>query len=59
MIKVTRTITLDGQSKSEYEAIVQHLTETNSEAQGWKLLKEPLINRVTAVKQEELTSLPS
>lgn len=57
MIKITRTITLDGQNKSEYDSIVQHLTDTNSEAQGWKLVKEPLINRVTAVKQEEISSI--
>ena len=55
MIKVTRTVTLDGTNKTDYDAIVKHLTETNSEAQGWELRKEPLINRVTAIKKEELT----
>ena len=57
MIKVTRTVTLDGTNKTDYDAIVKHLTETNSEAQGWELRKEPLINRVTAIKKEELTQI--
>lgn len=58
MIKILRTITLDGQNPTEYNAILKHLTDTNSELQGWKLHKEPLINRVTATKLEELQQLP-
>lgn len=59
MIKVTRTITLDGQSKAEYDQIIHHLESTNSESQGWTLRKEPLINRVTAIKTEELPAIPN
>lgn len=54
MIKVVKTITLDGQSQQEYDKIIQHLLDTQAEQQGWTLHKEPLINKVTAVKQEEI-----
>lgn len=57
MIKVTRTVVLDGASKTEYDKIVAHLEATVSEEQGWKLYKEPLINKVTATKTEELQEL--
>lgn len=59
MIKVTRTITLNGQTAEEYNNILQHFDLTNPEEQGWKLHKEPLIHKVTAVKTEELQSLPT
>lgn len=57
MIKVTRTITLDGQTVEEYQKIITHLEQTNSEQQGWRLTKDPLMKRVTAYKQEEIQQL--
>lgn len=57
MIKISRTVILDGASKVEYDQIVAHLEATASEEQGWKLHKEPLINKVTATKTEELQEL--
>lgn len=57
MIKVTRTVTLDGQNQDEYNKIIVHFEQTNPESQGWKLLKEPILNRVTAVKTEEVQTL--
>ena len=57
MIKITRTITLDGSSAEDYQKIILHLSETNSEEQGWYILKEPLVNRVTAIKKEEIDSI--
>lgn len=57
MIKITRTITLDGKTAEDYKKIILHLSETNSEQQGWVIVKEPLVNRVTAVKKEEIESI--
>lgn len=56
-MKITRTITIDGKTKAEYEQIVAHLEAEAQRAQGWTLHKEPLVNRVTAVKTEEAATL--
>lgn len=56
-MKVTRTITIDGKTKAEYEQIVAHLEELQQHFLGWTLHKEPLMNRVTAVRTEEVDSL--
>lgn len=57
MIKVTRTVVLDGTTKSDYEKIVAHLEATTPAHQGWEIIKEPLINKVTARKSEELETI--
>lgn len=55
MIKVTRTVVLDGTSKSDYDKIVAHLEATAPAHQGWEIFKEPIVNKVTATKTEEVT----
>lgn len=56
-MKITRTITIDGKTKAEYEQIVAHLETEAQRIDGWTLHKEPLVNRVTAVKSEEVENL--
>lgn len=56
-MKITRTITIDGKSKAEYEQIVTHLETEAQRIDGWQLIKEPLVNRVTAVKTEIVETL--
>lgn len=55
MITRTSTITLDGQTKAEFEAIKAKLTEERMEQQGWKIVADPVLNRVTAIKTEQVT----
>jgi hypothetical protein len=57
MIKITRTITLNGDTKEDYNQIIDHLINTKAEETGWTLIKEPLTNKVTAVKKEEINQL--
>jgi len=57
MIKITRTITLNGDTDKDYNQIVEHLINTKAEESGWSLIKEPLVNKVTAVKKEEINQL--
>ena len=56
-MKITRTITIDGKTKAEYEQIVAHLETEAQRIDGWSLVKEPLVNRVTAVKVVEVAEL--
>lgn len=56
-MKLTRTITIDGKTKEEYEQIVAHLETEAQRTQGWTLHKEPLLNRVTATKIEDVDQL--
>lgn len=56
-MNVTRTITIDGKTQAEYEQILSHLKAEAQKAQGWELIKEPLINRVTAIKTVTVDSL--
>lgn len=57
MIKITRTVTIDGKSKEEYEQIKLHLEQLKEFFPEWNLYPEPLVNRMTAVKIEEVTTL--
>lgn len=57
MIRITRTVRLDGHDREEYDQIIAHLEQTGSEQQGWTLHKEPLLHRVTATKTEEVESV--
>lgn len=56
-MKITRTITIDGKSNAEYEQIKSHLEQLQQKFPGWALYPEPLVNRMTAVKTEEVQSL--
>ena len=57
MIKVTHTKTFDGSNKAEYEQALNRLELEAQKVEGWQLIKEPLVNRVTAVKVEEVQAL--
>lgn len=56
-MKITRTITIDGKTNEQYEQIVAHLETEAQRIDGWQLIKEPLVNRVTAIKTEHVESL--
>jgi hypothetical protein len=56
-MKITRTITIDGKTKEEYEQIKTHLESLTQSFPGWNLHYEPLVNRITAIKVEEVDSL--
>lgn len=56
-MKITRTITIDGKSNAEYEKIKTHLEGLQQHFPGWQLIPEPLVNRMTAVKVEDVESL--
>lgn len=56
-MKLTRTIAIDGNNKDEYQKIVAHLESLQANFPEWTLHKEPLVNRVTAIKTEEVDSL--
>jgi hypothetical protein len=51
--KITNVV-LNGKNKDEYDAIRAKLLSENAEGVGWKLTLAPLINRVTAVKTEQV-----
>lgn len=53
-MKLTRTITFDGDTKAEYEQIKAHLESLQSTVPGWTLIPEPVVNRMTATKTEEV-----
>jgi hypothetical protein len=56
-MKITRTITIDGDTNQEYVAIATHMDNLQATYPEWQLVKEPLLNRVTAVKVEDVESL--
>lgn len=56
-MKLTRTIVIDGKDKSEYEQIKAHLEKLKDQFPEWVLLPEPLVNRMTATKVEEVENL--
>lgn len=56
-MKITRTITIDGRTNEEYQQIVAYLETEQAKVEGWVLHKEPLVNRVTAVKIENVENL--
>jgi hypothetical protein len=56
-MKVTRTITIDGDTNQEYVTIVAHMETLHTEHPEWELIKDPLANRVTAVKVEDVDGL--
>jgi hypothetical protein len=57
MIKITRTITLDGQTQEEYVMIIKHLEDTRALEHGWELKKDALLKRVVAIRTEETDSV--
>lgn len=56
MIKRKTTVTLDGTAKSDYESICAILEAEAPESQGWYLDHDPLLNRVTATKTDDVTA---
>ena len=56
-MKVTRTITIDGANKDEFEQIKAHIEEIKAQYPGWEIIYNPLANRATAVHTAEVQSL--
>lgn len=56
-MRITRTITIDGDTPEQYAQIVAHMDNLHTEHPEWELVKNPLANRVTAVKTEDVDSL--
>lgn len=56
-MKITVTVVIDGKTNAEYEQIKARLEAEKAESPGWTLHPEPLANRMTAVKTEEVQSL--
>lgn len=56
-MRITRTITIDGDTNQEYADIKTHLEALHDQHPEWVLIPEPLVNRVTAVKVEEVADL--
>lgn len=54
MIKRKTIIILDGTNKSDYDRICKILDYEIPKHQGWEILREPLLNRVTASKTDEV-----
>ena len=54
MIKRKTIIILDGTNKSDYERICQILAAEIPHTSEWQLHHEPLLNRVTASKIDEV-----
>lgn len=57
MITITTTLTLDGQTPAEYQKIVEYFNTYGHEQAGYTLIKEPLINKITAVRVDKVESL--
>jgi len=56
-MKITRTVTIDGKDKAEYEQIKAHLEELQAKFPGWTISYDPLLNRATAIKTEDVQTL--
>lgn len=56
-MKITRTITIDGDTPQEYVQIAAHMDSLADQFPQWSLVKEPLLNRITAVKTEEVEAI--
>lgn len=56
-MKITRTITIDGKTPAEYQQIKEHLEALHQQFPEWNLIPEPVVNRMTAVKVEEVQAL--
>lgn len=56
-MKITRTITIDGQTQAEFEAIKAHLEDLKAHYPGWTITYDPLLKRATAVRSDEVASL--
>lgn len=56
-MKLTRTVTIDGKTDAEYEAIKAHLEALKAAFPGWTINYDPLLKRATAVKTEDVEKL--
>jgi hypothetical protein len=56
-MKVTRTITIDGDNPTEFEQIKAHLESLREKFPGWEIIYNPLVNRATAVRTDDVEKL--
>lgn len=56
-MKITRTITIDGSNSAEFEAIKAKLEALKAANPGWTISYDPLLNRATAIKVEDVQGL--
>ena len=56
-MKVTRTVTIDGSNRAEFDQIKAHLEALQAQFPGWTLIPEPLVNRMTATRSDETDTL--
>ena len=56
-MKVTRTVTIDGSNRAEFDQIKAHLEALQAEFPGWAITYDPLLNRATAVRTDETDTL--
>lgn len=56
-MKVTRTITIDGKTEAEHQAIKAHLEALQTQHPGWTITHNPLTKRSTAFRSDDVTSL--
>ena len=56
-MKITRTITIDGKTTEEFEAIREHLESLKATHPGWTITYDLLLKRATAVRSDEVESL--
>lgn len=52
MITVKSTFQLDGQNNADYQKIIAYFESHGHEQAGYTLVKEPILNRVTAYKTD-------
>jgi hypothetical protein len=57
MIEITRTVKIQGHSKSEYDDVVAHIEQTTPPDAGWHIDKDPLLHRVIATKIVEVEKI--
>ena len=56
-MKVTRTITIDGDNAKEYEKVKALLEAEAAKTPGWQIIYNPLANRATATRTDDVEPL--
>jgi antibiotic biosynthesis monooxygenase (ABM) superfamily enzyme len=56
-MKVTKTITIDGSTDAEFQAIKAHLEALRAQFPGWVITYDPILKRATAVRSDDVTTL--
>lgn len=56
-MKLTRTVTIDGKTAEEYEAIKAHLEALKAQFHDWTITYDPLLKRAVATQSVEVQKL--